>query len=64
MPTWVRELLDDHRMQSSWRPASGRHRDARELPGDFSAVGWFAVMSALVVVVTMLLVGLSASTGP
>ncbi len=51
-------------MQWSWRPASGRHSDARELPGDFSDVGWFAVMSALVVVVTMLIVGLGAGTGP
>ncbi len=41
------------RMRSSWRPAS-----------DFSDVGWFALMGALVVAVTMLLVALSAGTGP
>jgi len=52
-------------MHSSWRPQSGRNRsDAREPSGDFSDVGWFAFMSVLVVVVTMMLVAVSRGTTP
>ena len=41
------------RMRSSWRPAS-----------DFSDIGRFALMGALVVAMTMLLVALSAGADP
>jgi hypothetical protein len=38
--------------------------NARKPSGDFSDVGWFAIMSVLVVVLTMMLVAISAGTTP
>jgi hypothetical protein len=51
-------------MQSSWRLRGRDGSNARKPSGDFSDVVWFALMAALVVAFTMMLVALSAGTTP
>jgi hypothetical protein len=52
-------------MQSSSRLPSGRDRsNPRKPSGDLSDLVWFALMSALVVALTMMFVAISAGTAP
>jgi hypothetical protein len=65
MKYWYTRCSMAFRMQSSWRLPSGRDAsDARKPSGDFSDVGWFAFMSALVVLVTMLMGALGVGPTP